>query len=202
MCIRDRTWTEVKGGGFPETMKGRIGLAIAPSNAKIMYALVEADSAANPKGKSGVGTPATRKSGLYRSADGGSTWTFMASNNVRPFYYSQVRVDVKNPDRVYWSSTPVNFSTDGGKTVRQTTVGLHVDHHAMWLDPNDENRIIVGNDGGIGITFDKGGNWWFPNSFAIGQFYAVSFDFATPYNVCGGMQDLSLIHISEPTRPY
>ncbi|MBL0179220.1 MAG: hypothetical protein IPP98_08865 [Gemmatimonadetes bacterium] len=183
------TWTEVKGGGFPETMKGRIGLAIAPSNARIMYALVEADTVANPKGKTGVGTPAVSPSGLYRSADGGATWTKMANNNTRPFYYSQVRVDVKNPDRVYWSSTPVNFSTDGGKTVRQTTVGLHVDHHAMWLDPNDENRMVVGNDGGIGISFDKGGNWWFPNSFAIGQFYAVSFDFATPYNVCGGLQD-------------
>ncbi len=183
------SWTEIKGGGFPETMKGRIGLAIAPNDAKVVYALVEADTAANPKGRAGVGTPATRLSGLYRSADGGATWTRTATNNVRPFYYSQVRVDVKDPYRVYWSSTPVNFSTDGGRTVRTTTVGIHVDHHAMWLDPNDENRIIAGNDGGIGITFDKGGNWWFPNTFALGQFYAVSFDYATPYNVCGGLQD-------------
>lgn len=183
------TWVEVQGGGFPATMKGRIGLAIAPSDAKVVYALVEADTAANPKGKVGVGTPATRPSGLYRSADAGASWTFMAPNNVRPFYYSQVRVDVKDPNRVYWSSTPVNFSTDGGKTVRTTTGGLHVDHHAMWLDPNDANRIVVGNDGGIGITFDKGGNWWFPNTFALGQFYAISFDYATPYHVCGGLQD-------------
>ncbi|MEO5799681.1 MAG: hypothetical protein ABIZ70_09620, partial [Gemmatimonadales bacterium] len=183
------TWAEVKGGGFPETTKGRIGLAIAPSDARVVYALVEADSVANPKGKKGVGTPASLQNGLYRSADGGATWTKMNNNNVRPFYYSQVRVDVKDPNRVYWSSTPVNYSTDGGKTVRQTTVGIHVDHHAMWLDPGDANHIVVGNDGGVGQSWDKGGNWQFLNSFAIGQFYEVSFDFAMPYNICGGLQD-------------
>ncbi len=182
-------WSEVKGGGFPETTKGRIGLAIAPSDARTVYALVEADSVANAKGKKGVGTPATLQSGLYRSTDGGATWTRMNSNDVRPFYYSQVRVDVKDPNRVYWSSTPLNFSTDGGKTVRQTTIGIHVDHHAMWLDPNDANHLVVGNDGGVGQSWDKGGNWQFLNSFAIGQFYEVSFDYATPYNICGGLQD-------------
>ena len=182
------TWTEVTGGGFPATMKGRIGLAIAASDPKVLYALVEADTLPNPKPVKGK--PAqVRPSGLYRSGDGGATWTKMASTNVRPFYYSQVRVDIKNPDRVYWSSTPVNFSTDGGKTVRQASQGIHVDHHAMWLDPADENHFIVGNDGGIGQTWDKGGNYDFINSFAIGQFYAASFDMAVPYNVCGGLQD-------------
>ena len=182
------TWSEVTGGGFPATMKGRIGLAIAASDPKVLYALVEADTLPNPKPVKGK--PAqVRPSGLYRSGDGGATWTKMASTNVRPFYYSQVRVDIKNPDRVYWSSTPVNFSTDGGKTVRQASQGIHVDHHAMWLDPADENHFIVGNDGGIGQTWDKGGNYDFINSFAIGQFYAASFDMAVPYNVCGGLQD-------------
>ncbi|MES2123739.1 MAG: hypothetical protein V4503_03530 [Gemmatimonadota bacterium] len=183
------TWAEVKGGGFPATTKGRIGIAIAPSDARVIYALVEADSAANPKGRKGVGTPAALNSGLYRSADGGATWTKMNAVNTRPFYYSQVRVDVKDPNRVYWSSTPVQFSTDGGKTVKQTTVGIHVDHHAMWLDPGDANHIVVGNDGGVGQSWDKGGNWQFLNTFAIGQFYEVSFDYATPYNICGGLQD-------------
>src|SRR5229473_885016 len=170
-----KTWTEVKSGGFPEAMKGRIGLAIAPSNPKVAYALVEADTAPNPRADK-TKAAQTRPSGLYRSGDGGATWTKMNGNDVRPFYYSQVRVDPKDPDRVYWSSTPVNFSTDGGKTVGNATVGIHVDHHAMWIDPNDPNHIVVGDDGGVAQTWDKGGNWDFLNTFAIGQPYIVSYD--------------------------
>lgn len=191
------TWTEVRGGGFPETMKGRIGVAIAPSNNRIIYALVEA---APPAGRENArnlpGTPGNNchnvgkgGCGLYRSTDGGTTWEWMNGNNVRPFYYSQVRVDITNPDRVYWSSTPVNFSNDGGKTIGTTTGGLHVDHHAMWLDPANEHHFIVGNDGGIGMTWDKGGTFEFVNTFPIGQFYNISHDMRIPYWVCGGLQD-------------
>ena len=183
------TWTEIKGGGFPATMKGRIGLAIAPSDGQVVYALVEADSNPNPKGKPSTAKPQQLGTGLFRSADGGATWVRTATNDVRPFYYSQVRVDPKNPDRVYWSSTPVNFSDDGGKTVRTTTGGVHVDHHAMWIDPNDANRIIVGDDGGVSESFDKGGNWLVLNSIAISQHYDVSFNYDVPYSVCGGLQD-------------
>ena len=175
-----KTWTEVKGGGLPETSKGRIGIAIAASDPKVIYLMVEADTSKGAK---------TRPSGLYRSSDGGSNWERTNSNNVRPFYYSQVRVDPKDPDRVYWSSTPVNYSNDGGKTVGNATVGLHVDHHAMWIDPNDPSHIVVGNDGGVAQTWDKGGNWDFLNTFAIGQPYIVSYDMAFPYGVCAGYQD-------------
>ncbi|HEU5207871.1 MAG TPA: hypothetical protein VFU06_00555 [Longimicrobiales bacterium] len=174
------TWTEVAGGGFPETELGRIGIAISPSNPDVMYTMVEA-AAAEEGGE--------RLSGLYRSADGGRTWERTNSNNVRPFYYSQVRVDPQDPDRVYWSSTPVNYSNDGGRTAGTTTVGIHVDHHAMWIDPLDPKHIIVGNDGGIAITWDRGGNWDFVNNFAIGQFYAISYGMEIPYTVCGGLQD-------------
>jgi hypothetical protein len=83
----------------------------------------------------------------------------------------------------------VKVSDEGGKNARNSTIGLHVDHHAMWIDPVDPDRMIVGNDGGIGISYDKGGNYIFPNTFAIGQFYNVSFDMAVPYRVCGGLQD-------------
>jgi hypothetical protein len=153
-----------------------------------MYTMVEADTAANPKP---VKTKPRAKSpnGLYRSEDGGATWTRTSESNTRPFYYSQVRVHPKNPDRVYWSSTPVLVSNDGGKTTMNATVGIHVDHHGMWIDPVDPDRMIVGNDGGIGITFDQGGNYAFPNTFAIGQFYNLSYDFQAPYRVCGGLQD-------------
>ncbi|MBX6332722.1 MAG: hypothetical protein IRY91_12820, partial [Gemmatimonadaceae bacterium] len=183
------TWKEIRGNGFPTTMLGRIGLAIARSNPKVVYALVEADTAPNPKGRKGVGKPQKSQSGLYRSTDGGVTWTHMNDKDVRPFYYSQVRVDPKDPDRVYWSSTPVNFSDDGGKTVRQATLGIHVDHHAMWIDPNDPEHFVVGDDGGVSQTWDRGGNYQFLNIMAIGQFYEVSYDMAVPYRVCGGLQD-------------
>jgi photosystem II stability/assembly factor-like uncharacterized protein len=181
------TWTKVEGGGLPTTTLGRIGIDISRSNPDYIYLMVEADTAPNA---AGAGRPAqTRPSGLYRSTDGGRTWEKRAPQNVRPFYYSQVRVDPKNPERVYWSSTPVMFSDDGGTTARQATLGLHVDHHAMWIDPNDPDHFIVGNDGGIGITWDKGGNYDFVNTIPLGQFYNVSYDMAIPYRVCGGLQD-------------
>lgn len=182
------TWTEVRGGGFPEGMKGRIEVAIAPSNPDIMYAMVEADTLPNARPAAGARAQ-TSPNGLYRSADGGRTWERTAPDNVRPFYYSQVRVHPKNPDRVWFSSTPVKVSDEGGRNARNSTIGLHVDHHAMWIDPVDPDRHIVGNDGGIGISFDNGGNYVFPNTFAIGQFYNVSFDMQVPYRVCGGLQD-------------
>jgi hypothetical protein len=181
------TWTQVQGNGFPETMKGRIGIDIARSRPDVIYAMVEAEA---PDGEAG-GCRAAKAGGcgLYRSDDGGSTWRWLQPQNVRPFYYSQVRVDPNDPDHVYWSSTPVNFSRDGGRTAGTATLGVHVDHHALWFDPAQPGHFIVGNDGGIGITFDNGGSYWFPNSFAIGQFYAVSHDMAVPYGVCGGLQD-------------
>jgi len=108
---------------------------------------------------------------------------------VRPFYYSQVRVDPQDPDRVYWSSTPVNFSDDGGKTVRNATVGIHVDHHAMWIDPTNGSHFLVGDDGGVSQTWDRGGNYDFLNIIPVGQFYEVSYDMGIPYRVCGGLQD-------------
>src|SRR5437762_7619966 len=110
-----KTWTEVKGGGFPETMKGRIGLAIAASDPKGLYALAQADTTPSPRADKAK--PAQKRpSGLYRSGDRGATWTKMNDHDVRPFYYSRLRVDPKDPNRVYWSSTPVNYSNDGGKT--------------------------------------------------------------------------------------
>jgi len=192
------TWTEVTGGGFPSTEKGRIGLAIAHSDPDIMYAIVEARSAETGEDENDDEDDAEtdadpgdgmRGSGLYRSGDGGRTWTWMNGNNTRPFYYSQVRVNPSDPDEVIWSSTPVRLSRDGGRTVGQTTIGLHVDHHALWWDPTDPSHIVVGNDGGVGVTWDGGGNWEFPNSIDLGQFYAISYNMDIPYRVCGGLQD-------------
>jgi hypothetical protein len=111
----------------------------------------------------------------------------MNTTNTRPFYYSQVRVDPEDAERVYFSS--FSFSEDGGRTVRGAAVGVHVDNHAQWIDPNDPDRFITGNDGGIAITFDRGGNYIFPNPIPLGQFYNISYDMGMPYRVCGGLQD-------------
>ena len=183
-----KTWAEVRGGGFPETMKGRISIAIAASNPKVMYTMVEADTAANPKPDK-TKKAQEKPSGLYRSDDGGATWTRTNSENVRPFYYSQVRVHPKNADRVYWSSTPVKVSDDGGKTAKNATVGVHVDHHGMWIDPNDPDRMIVGNDGGIAVSYDQGGSYQVASTLPISQAYNVSYDMSVPYRVCTGLQD-------------
>ncbi len=173
-------WSKVEGGGLPETEFGRIGIAFAPSYPRVMYLMVEAASRETEDGDEAL-------SGLYRSQDGGETWELMNSFNTRPFYYSEVQVDPKDPDRVYFSS--LRFTTDGGRTAGNAAQQTHVDFHAIWIDPNDPERVVLGNDGGISISYDQGGNFAFPNTFAIGQFYAISFDMAMPYNVCGGLQD-------------
>lgn len=183
------TWTKISGGGFPTTTLGRIGIAIAPSNPRIVYALVEADSLPNPRRNTSPTGRQKLLNGLYRSTDGGTTWTRMNDRDTRPFYYSQVRVDARDPDRVYWSSTPFQFSDDGGKTVRTGARGIHVDDHALWIDPNDPAHFILGDDGGIAQSWDRGGNFDFINTIPLGQFYDVSFDMGIPYNVCGGLQD-------------
>ena len=182
------TWTKVTGGGFPTSALGRIEIAIARSNPKIMYTMVEADTMPNAV-RDASKKAQTKLSGLYRSEDGGLTWARTNSENVRPFYYSQVRVDPRNADRVYFSSTPVKVSDDGGRTARDATVGIHVDHHAMWIDPNDPEHFIVGNDGGVAQSWDRGGSYDLLNILNIGQFYAVSFDMQQPYRICGGLQD-------------
>jgi len=176
------TWNKVEGGGLPTTEMGRIEIAIAPSYPRVMYAVIEAKTPDEPDengDKNG--------SGLYRSEDGGETWTFMNAQNDRPFYYSGAWVSPDDPDFIYWSA--LFFSKDGGKTVGNPAQAVHTDFHAMWWDSENPDRFILGNDGGIAITFDRGGNFDFINTMAQGQFYAVSYNMDMPYRVCGGLQD-------------
>jgi photosystem II stability/assembly factor-like uncharacterized protein len=173
------SWERVEGGGLPETELGKMNVAFAPSRPGVMYLMVEA---AAPEG-----SEEENLNGLYRSEDGGESWERVNDYNSRPFYYSEVAVDPVDPDRVYFSS--LRFSEDGGRTMSNMAQGVHVDFHAIWIDPNDPERIVLGNDGGIAISFDRGGNYHFPNVFAIGQFYNISYDMDTPYRVCGGLQD-------------
>ena len=167
--------------GLPSGNLGRIGLAIAPSNPKFIYALVEA-----------------KKNALYKSEDGGFSWKMINNKSGvdgRPFYYSDIHVDSKNENRIYSVNTFVHMSIDGGKSFKQlmpaygTSVGVHPDHHAWWIHPEDPNFMIDGNDGGLNITRDKGKTWRFAENIPVAQFYHISVDNEFPYNVYGGMQD-------------
>ncbi|MBK6306671.1 MAG: hypothetical protein IPF47_13505 [Gemmatimonadetes bacterium] len=167
------TW-EPLTNGLPVGVKGRIGIAIAPSQPNTVYAIVEA-----------------KAGGVFRSDDKGSTWTRQSSLNPRPMYYSQVRVDPQHPDRVWILGTYVHKSIDGGKTFTTDSTGdrIHVDHHALWLNPNDGNHMMLGNDGGLYFTYDGAKNWDFIDNLPIGQFYDIDVDDRDPYYVYGGTQD-------------
>jgi photosystem II stability/assembly factor-like uncharacterized protein len=171
-----RTWTKLTGHGLPTGITGKIGLAVAPSNGSRVYAIIES--------KDGL---------LYRSDDAGNNWTMVSKSTQvdgRPFYFTRIEVDPKNPDSVYAIAFQVAHSNDGGKTFKTIAQGVHVDFHAMWIAPNDPDRMIVGNDGGIARTLDGGQNWFFGRNVPIGQVYRVGVSLhEEPYTVCGGWQD-------------
>jgi len=177
-----RTWNEIKGGGFPATDKGRMNINIAASNSNIVYVMVEADSVRGKK-------PQQLLSGLYKSIDAGKTWKWMSTVNNRPFYFSQVRVDPKDPNRLYRMAVDFAFSDDGGYSWKLSMVGNHEDYHAMWIDPADPAHFIIAGDAGLFQTWDRGGTYDSINNMPMGQFYGVSFDYQVPYRVCGGLQD-------------
>lgn len=163
--------------GLPEGELGRIGVAFAPSNPEIVYALVEA-----------------QKSALLRSADGARNWRKVNQENdiaPRPFYYTDLRVDPQFPNRVYNLHSLVTVSDDGGKSFHTLIPfrNLHPDHHAMWINPSDGRHILSGNDGGVGISHDRGETWRFVRNLPLAQFYHVRLDMDQPYNIYGGLQD-------------
>ena len=170
-----KTWNKVTSG-MPTGELGRIGLAYAPSNPSIIYAQIEA----------GEG-----RGGLYRSTDNGVTWERRNSSDSQGQYYSHAVVDPVNPERVYIMNVNIAVSNDGGRTLATLpTRAKHVDNHEIWIDPKNNNRYLVGCDGGVYETFDKGENWIFKANLPITQFYDVGLDNAEPfYNVYGGTQD-------------
>ena len=170
-----QTWTKLEGHGLPDGPTGRIGLAVAPSDGNRIYAVIESSH--------GV---------LWRSQDGGANWTMVSNDSLvdaRPFYFSHVEVDPKNPDRVYALSFETMLSTDGGKTFKAIARDVHSDFHAIWIAPNDPKRILLGEDGGYALTLDGGANWFFSANMPIGQIYRVGLGSDNPYTVCAGLQD-------------
>ncbi|MDX1396637.1 MAG: glycosyl hydrolase [Gemmatimonadota bacterium] len=183
-------WTELTEG-LPEGDKGRIGVTVYRQNGNMVYALIEADARDPSAGFGGFGGGGgDRETGLYRSLDRGATWEKISDTNPRPMYYSQVRVDPSNPDRVYVLGTQLAVSDDGGRTFRNDGAEqIHVDHHDLWINPNDSDHLIIGSDGGVSATWDGTAHWRMFDNIALGQFYAIGYDMSTPYKVCGGLQD-------------
>jgi photosystem II stability/assembly factor-like uncharacterized protein len=176
-----RTWNRL-ATGLPAGPTGRIGLAISRQNPQIVMAIVEAeqtDDLARPG------------SGIYRSEDGGASWKYVNTYNNRPFYYSQIRINPRNHQRVYVLTTRFMVSDDGGKTLRNGSADeeVHGDFHAMWLDPTNADRYYLGADKGTSLTHDHGRAFTFFDNFAIGQYYRIGVDMRDPYFIYGGLQD-------------
>ncbi|HEY2434801.1 MAG TPA: hypothetical protein VGI12_19165 [Vicinamibacterales bacterium] len=128
--------------------------------------------------------------GLYRSDDSGTTWRKVNNNNVRPMYFSQVRIDPNDDDVIVMGGVDLQLSTDGGKSINTAAASaIHSDHHAIWIDPHNSSHMLIGNDGGLAQTFDQAKTWTFFPNLPVGLFYHVSLDSSTPFNICGGMQD-------------
>ena len=177
-----KTWNEItseNSKGFPKKPYGRIAVAVAPSNSKRVYAAVESTDSA-----------------LFVSDDGGSTWDKRDKSQWmvwRPFYFANLIVDPKNPDRVFKTDGSMIVSEDAGKSF--ATVGgfggMHGDVHCVWIDPTNPQTVFSGDDGGMWYSYNSGSKWWKGENLPVSQFYHVSVDDDDPYHVYGGLQDNS-----------
>jgi len=168
------SWEETRDG-LPAGELGRIAVAPAPSRPNVVYATVESESTA-----------------MYRSDDLGKSWRetgTTAAVEARPFYFSLLLVDPEDHDRVYKPAQNLGVSKDGGKSFDALGGGTHSDHHALWIDPLNTHHLLLGTDGGLYESADRGVNWNFRQSLPISQFYQVTYDMEMPYNVYGGLQD-------------
>lgn len=176
------TWTELtetSAKGLPPKPWGRVAVSVAPSKPNVVYAVVEA---------------VIPKDGLYRSDDGGRTWTQLdRSQNMiwRPFYFANLIVDPKDENRIYKPDLSLIVSNDGGRSFSNISGGAHGDFHDLWVNPENTDHLITGDDGGLWYSYDGGNRWWKAQNLPISQFYHVSVDEERPYRVYGGLQDNS-----------
>ncbi|MBV9926474.1 MAG: sialidase [Acidobacteria bacterium] len=176
------TWaelTESSAKGLPPKPWGRVAVAVAPSKPDVVYAAIEA---------------VIPKDGLYRSDDGGKTWAQLdRSQNMiwRAFYFSALIVDPKDENKIYKPGGSLIFSNDGGRSFSDISGGAHGDFHCVWVNPNNTDHVITGDDGGLWYSYDGGNRWWKAQNLPISQFYHVSLDNERPYRVYGGLQDNS-----------
>lgn len=178
------TWKDIsRSSGLPGGPLGKVGVAVCASKPNKVYAMIEAAAG-----------------GLYVSEDAGATWKLVNANSEmrqRPWYYTRVYADPKNDANVWVLNVAMHRSSDGGATFR-STVARHSDHHDLWIDPTDTNRLISGNDGGATVSID-GGRTWTAQDQPTAQFYHVSTDNSFPYRVLGAQQDNSTVRIPSRT---
>ena len=175
------TWNELdekSAKGLPAKPWGRVAVTIAPAKPNVVYAMIE-----------------STRSALFRSEDGGKTWEERDRSNWmvwRPFYFANLIVDPKNENKVYKPDLTLIVSEDGGRSFSVIGNGAHGDFHDVWVNPDNSDHVIAGDDGGVWYSYDGGNTWWKGNNLPISQFYHVSADNADPYHVFGGLQDNSV----------
>lgn len=166
-----RSWTKLTRG-IPDGPLGRVGIDVYRRDPDVLFARIEH----------------AKESGVYRSDDAGASWRKVSDLNPRPMYFSQIRIDPGNDQRIYVLGVSLHVSDDGGRTWR-TNESMHADHHAMWINPANPDHVIAGTDGGVGISWDGAKTFDYIDNMDLGQFYHVGYDMDVPYRVYGGLQD-------------
>jgi photosystem II stability/assembly factor-like uncharacterized protein len=184
-----KNWEKMTNG-LPNQVYGRCGIDIYRKDPKVVYAVVQTDKTpATVAGQAANGNTGPEFGGIFRSDDKGKTWRHVNSLCPRPFYYGQIRIDPSNDNRLYVLGVSFHVSSDAGKTFGTAAKGVHSDHHALWINPKNSDQLVLGNDGGLYFSKNKGQSFEAIRRMAIGQFYGISVDMRTPYHVYGGLQD-------------
>lgn len=185
------TWQKL-AKGLPTNLYGRCGVSVYRKNPNIVYAVVQTDkTTATVSGQAPNQKLDLAAGGIFRSDDKGETWRQVNSLVPRPFYYGQIRVDPSDDLRIYVLGIQFHMSNDGGKSFTKENFarGTHVDYHALWINPTAPNHLVLGCDGGLNYSFDRGLTWEHLKNLPISQFYAIGVDSRTPYRIYGGLQD-------------